>query len=519
LTAIGVRYLCGWSASTDVSSRMRAEWPPHIARLYMALAAAHFETGSDKAERTALEWLETQDAPRISCSVGGGVTERDVVGVYVPVNDVESSKELWPALRPKQLRTFPRVRPENDTVYFLWDSSPDGQVQDALKALCRKVTRLGHSSSLVQAWLVENGNHEIPPALIPDPLGPARLRIPTAGLLRELERAFNGAAVCEYHQLLQAAAEAGPKLKKKLREELQEKFPNGAPVSRRPQIGAWQGYSQVVSCQDSNAIIEGVFDPNLLILTRQDGPNLNLESTIQLTGALRDAVMKASPQPPPEWVSGHEPNGGPSRKPHLAFFPLPYVGGKYGDGHILGLAIAIPRGADPEEVRERIGPLLFDPDTGKARPIPLWKNSTACGSRIWEWELERESRQYPPQSLRAETWTGPDREWDSVTPVVLHHHPKPNRAGHIEAIMRQACESAGLPQPAKVTISSVSRFRGVGRAIDVPPFAEGGANLSRYQVHATLAFESPVEGPVLIGRGRYRGYGLFRPTEREKEKK
>src|SRR5579871_5703580 len=63
LIAIGVRYLCGWSASMDVSSRMRAEWPPHAGRLYMALAAAHFESGADPAERAALEWLEVQSPP------------------------------------------------------------------------------------------------------------------------------------------------------------------------------------------------------------------------------------------------------------------------------------------------------------------------------------------------------------------------------------------------------------------------------------------------------------------------
>ena len=271
MTTIGVRYLCGWSSSTDVSSRTRAEWPPHIARFYMALAASHFETGADKAERAALEWLEAQAAPRMSCSLAENAPQRDVVGVYVPVNDVESGKEVLPASRPKQLRTFPRVRPENDTVYFLWDSTPDSEVLEALRALCRKVTRLGHSSSMVQAWLEETENLEIEPALIPDSLGPIRLRIPSPGLLSELERVFNGAAVSEYQRLSETALEASPKLRKKIKEEIREKFPNGEPVSRRPQVGTWHGYSKALGAPAARAIIQGVFDPDLLILARQEG--------------------------------------------------------------------------------------------------------------------------------------------------------------------------------------------------------------------------------------------------------
>lgn len=519
MIAIGIRYLSGWSASMDVSSRLRAEWPPHPGRLYMALAAAHFETGESAAERSALEWLESQGAPQLSCSGIEDVLNRDTVGVYVPVNDVESSEKALPSLRPKQLRTFPRVRPDSDTVHFLWNATPDKSIRAALGSLCGKVTRIGHSSSLVQAWLEEEENPGLKPTLIPDSLGKTRMRIPSTGLLRELEIAFNGAAVAEYQRLQESASGAVPKLRKKIREEIQQKFPHGEPVSRRPQIGTWQGYSKAEGVEKPETAIPGVFDPNLLIFVRQEGPSLNLESTLQLTGALRDAVMKKAPtQPPPEWVSGHQPDGTPSQKPHLAFLPLPYVGGEYGDGHVLGLALAIPRGIDFKKVREQIGPVLFNPESGQQRTLKLWKSPKNGDGKVWEWELQREDRPYPPQSLRVETWTGPGREWASVTPVVLHHHPKRNREGHVESIVLEACATAGLPTPVGVTVSSVSYFRGAGRATDVPPFAEGGPNLCRYQIHARLLFAAPVEGPVLIGRGRYRGYGLFRPVETERKK-
>jgi CRISPR-associated protein Csb2 len=33
------------------------------------------------------------------------------------------------------------------------------------------------------------------------------------------------------------------------------------------------------------------------------------------------------------------------------------------------------------------------------------------------------------------------------------------------------------------------------------------------QVHAYLEFDEPVVGPILLGAGRYRGYGLCRPLQ------
>jgi CRISPR-associated protein Csb2 len=33
------------------------------------------------------------------------------------------------------------------------------------------------------------------------------------------------------------------------------------------------------------------------------------------------------------------------------------------------------------------------------------------------------------------------------------------------------------------------------------------------QLHAYLEFDEPVVGPVLLGSGRYRGYGLCRPVQ------
>jgi len=236
---------------------------------------------------------------------------------------------------------------------------------------------------------------------------------------------------------------------------------------------------------------------------------MGLEATLQLTSALRDAAMKAAGAAAPEWVSGHQPDGKPTTRPHMAFFPLPFVGSKYADGHIMGLAIAIPRSIDANEDRDAalprvLRPLLFD-EAGNERTISLWRGNA------WKWEVQREKRDFPPMTLRSATWIGPAYEWASVTPVVLHHYPKRNRDDDIERILFEAFESAGLPSPAQIRVQPVSLLTGVGHARSMPQFTECGENLCRYQVHVVAKFPFKMEGPVLVGRGRFRGYGLFRP--------
>jgi CRISPR-associated protein Csb2 len=100
-----------------------------------------------------------------------------------------------------------------------------------------------------------------------------------------------------------------------------------------------------------------------------------------------------------------------------------------------------------------------------------------------------------------------------VTPVVLHHYPKRERENDVERILLEAFESAGLPQPVALRVQPVSLFEGGGHMKSMPAFTEGGERMCRYQVHVVARFAVPVQGPVLVGRGRFRGYGLLRPVE------
>jgi len=69
--------------------------------------------------------------------------------------------------------------------------------------------------------------------------------------------------------------------------------------------------------------------------------------------------------------------------------------------------------------------------------------------------------------------------------------------------MSQSLVFAGYPEPEQIEISAFSRFKGAPPAFRVP------AEKPRY--HATIRFKEPVAGPVIAGRLRYFGVGLFRP--------
>lgn len=472
--ALAIRFLCDWAMAKRPDSHERAEWPPHPDRVFMAFAAAHFETGGEHEHRRALEWLEALGPPQIYAS---GYEERAVVTSYVPVNDradpVKKGRALtamgaMPIGRDRQARQFPVAIPDDPVVHLIWPDAEAGvQHREALNSLCRYVTYVGHSSSLVQAWVTDSPRtpNRVPGArLTGEPL-----RVPYAGRLRDLE---------------EQVADVG-----------------------HPANYAWADYVTQSDSASGEDLCRTVFDDQILVLVKTQGQALGLESTLHLTEALRGAILAGCPEPVPEWVSGHESGGSPSQSPHIALIPLPHVGRKHADGHLLGVAIALPRGVNAAEQRRCLGEFLFS--TGIVpRQIKL-----AFG-RLGEWHVALENGDDIPQAMRRATWTRAATRWASVTPIVFDRHAKSKStvtaAREAEQTIASACERIGLPRPTNIALSPVSVLVGSPHARRFPCLQrKAGGN--RHHTHAILEFDQKVSGPVLIGAGRYRGYGLCRP--------
>jgi CRISPR-associated protein Csb2 len=136
----------------------------------MALAAAWFETDETPDEGAALRWLEKLDDPEIHLPPHEPDFERSLVTVFVPVNDKadthhqpdkKKKAKLFPKLgdvligRNRQPRTFPRVWVDSQPCHLHWPNAPGVEEhREAIERLCQKVTRIGHSSSLVRMWVV-----------------------------------------------------------------------------------------------------------------------------------------------------------------------------------------------------------------------------------------------------------------------------------------------------------------------------------------------------------------------------
>ncbi|BAS26092.1 type I-G CRISPR-associated protein Csb2 [Limnochorda pilosa] len=466
-----IRYLTGRAVAQSVEDRSVPEWPPHPARVFSALVAAFCETGAAQPHRAFLEWLELQPPPVISAS---DAERADVPIHHVPVNDVRApqakaagngdfaaARRLLPEARPRQPRTFPSVIPHRPTVYMTWpDATPSQALLEAAAELAGRVASLGHSSSLVSLRLCEQ-----PPAPTHVPTEPAAdtvvLRVTFEGQLEALDRSYQ----------------------------------------RRGETGVWgllpsraQAYRTLGEATEGQRALSGVFE-EMLVFRRVAGPVLPIVAADAVTQLFRAAAMAQCPEPVPEALSGHRADGAPSTRPHVAFAPLPDVGRPHADGHLMGLAAFLPKGLAGSERLQVLRAL------GRVTRLVM--------GRLGEWELERVTGTPPQRQLTPSTWMSPSTRWATVTPLLLDRFPK--REGEEEELVARACRWVGLPEPSFVLTSVQSLFEGVpaSHAFHREPWSKG-----RAAVHALVAFDQPVAGPLLLGAGRYRGLGLLRPYRR-----
>jgi CRISPR-associated protein Csb2 len=517
--SIAIRYLNGWAmAAADGPKKQQPEWPPHPGRTFMAFSAAWFETGEDPAEGAALRWLEALPPPSIAAS---DAEKRAAVTSYVPVNGVRMGRKmpqganfaklkgaglaLLPEHRPRQERGFPVVIPHDPTVYLIWPDIAPGEHRASLEQLTAKVTHVGHSASLVQVWI--DDQPPLPNWLPTEGVAMFRLRVPRSGRLDELNRLCNRKAMLSYADMTAELATLKGKAKTRMKEAIHERFGGDVPRSLRPTLGGWRGYARATETTEP-AVRGSTFNPDLVVLTVL-GKRLSLPATLKLTEVLRRALMSVCPvQPPPEWFSGHSPTGTPSVQPHLALLPLPFVGSEHADGRILGLALALPRDLPPDEAGSCLADFLYEQETGLPRTTRLF------AGKWLECRVEREVREKPPASLTPWSWTRRSRIWATVTPVALDRHfdgkDKWERAAES---VKDACERIGLPRPREVMLHPVSLVEGVSHAREFPYLIRKSDGGRRHHSHAVLIFDEPVAGPVIIGAGRFRGYGLCRPMD------
>ena len=544
MLAIEVNFLTGRFVASAYNNREASEWPPHPARLFSALVASWAEAGENDAERELLEWLEAQPAPSL---VASGADPRRVVSHYVPVNDAEivqrrrdtvkhlseltdlnaqyedelersggeltkkaertrakinklmdvddqvtepgttavkSALELLPDGRGKQERHFPSVTPSESRVTFVWaDAEPSDSIRGSLDQLLERVTRLGHSSSLVSCRVVSD-----PPLPNWTPgSGSHVLRCIGPGQLAALQERF------QQHQAIK---------------------PRSLPFSpvRYGDVPSEPGSPSPLHPDTAGDWV--VFE----LLLKSQSRRFPSTRAVDVASTMRAAIMSHAEDPIPEGLSGHQPAGTPTLEPHVAFLPLPYVGSQYADGRIMGLAVSIPASLDDVSRRATL------------RAIGHWELEVGSDPLILTFgrsgmlQLKRRTGPIDLVSIRPEIWQKPSQRWVSATPIALPTHPgafgKGSAAARAKAWDRAeqavvaSCRYVGLPEPARVELSLAPFIRGARPAADFPPFRQRGSDgnqVARRLVHASLVFDQTVEGPLVLGAGRFLGLGLMRP--------
>lgn len=539
--AIEVNLLTGRYVATCYNDRQQGEWPPHPARLFSALVAAWADADSpDPEERGALEWLESQGAPAIAASAA---VPRTVASHWVPVNDeaivasrarkadkiyalmdqlaeelnaspegdtrsiarlrqriarerdvqkdvtevgktkIDSAKKLLPDGRTKQKRYFPSFQPDEPRVTFLWESDAPDAVRTALDGLLERVTRLGHSSTLVACRVAADAPEA---SHVPGSTGTS-LRAVRSGQLAELEQLY--------------ADHQGNK-------------PRALPFTDVP-------YGTVASAaHDEDTLQANTAGDWIIFEFAHDSRAFPSTRAVEVARAMRGAVLRYAEDPIPAQLSGHGEAGNPLRSPHLAVLPLPYVGYEHADGRLLGIALSTPRSLSDDARRALYRAIGGWERSVAAATYPLRLTFGAGGVL----RLRRLRGPATNASLRADMWLRPSRKWVSATPVSLPEHPGRLAGGtarkrakawrEAERAIAAACRHVGLPAPAQVEVSLSPLIAGVRAAGRFPPFSQRGSvdqAIRRQLVHVAATFERPVAGPLVLGTGRFLGLGMMRP--------
>ncbi|MEU9891478.1 type I-U CRISPR-associated protein Csb2 [Sphaerisporangium sp. NPDC051011] len=438
-----------------------AEWPPHPARVFCALVAS----AQSVEDWDALRWLERSGAPYVWADGCVSVSRTDS---FVVTNQTEpgGGSQFWPG-RTNQARSRASATPAGENFAVVWpEAETTGDLLTRLERMARRIPYVGRSTSQAEVTTIAMLPAEQPAwsRWAPSRIGATNtvdLRVPYPGYvdaLREVYelggRAWEVARAVPYTQVVEQVS---------------------LPV--KPVRSPWD-----------DLMIWGFGKPTARI---------GGDQVLRLTSTLRKAVLKRVGADIPAQVSGH----GADDRPHVAFLALPDVGHEHADGHLLGVALAVPRDMPAEEWKQLVRALIGANPLTRLTPRPMPEISLRYGA---------DPRR---RTLRVETWRGPAEgacSWVTATPMVTDGMMRARRS--MEDLVAKSLARVGYPEPVDLEVSAAPLTRGAVWRPRQETLPEGRPK--RPMAHVRVRFARPVIGPVIAGSLRYLGLGLFAP-ERE----
>jgi CRISPR-associated protein Csb2 len=459
------------------------DWPPQPDRIFSALVATWGARGQQDEEGNALKWLEELSEPRITASEA---EPRTAPVSFVPPNDPKTgrsgNRSVLPMFRGRQPRRFPAARPHDSIVRLYWKGiEPDDKTFTLLSQLAADTSYICHSTSLTRCCFLRS---EVAP---PTDAQQPRRRI-YGGRFNELRR--------DYARFVKSCGKVG-----------------------RPQPGEQVAHKS----KSTERNPESYFSRDWLVLEHVGGEMPDIRAAALLAKEIRDTLLSGYRQNGmadciPALVSGHLQDGSPTREPHLAVVPLAFAGSNsYADGHVLGFALVPPLNSglftDGDFLRAMRSVAPFD--------VAQQRRTLRETIRLRRFGLKLAPTLDPGRrSLDSTAYTKAASTFGTVTPVVLDRHLKEKGEARQEEVIAQiksACVNIGLPEPYSVIPDKQSAIEGVpsaqpsGNAPEWMRWRLPVSLASRPLIHAVIQFSAPVEGPVILGAGRFVGLGLCRP--------
>jgi CRISPR-associated protein Csb2 len=358
-----------------------------------------------------------------------------------------------------------------------WASAPNDTHAGALQSLAQDTPYLGHSASVVRCRFLLDA----PPAELE--LKASKRRV-YPGRLAELERSYRSAT--------------------------------------RPLAGESVDRPDRVPAVPAPA---SVFGSRWIVLDDAGGKSPDLRAIALVARRLREALQNHYGKAGlaiPEWISGHQPDGSPSKEPHLAVVPMADIGYEHSEGRLMGLAVVLPRIL---EEQRRASELRWAGGLEDDQSVAHWRTFQQKLADVSElilgplgvWRLSRVIESNRP-TLQPHRYVKESRQWATATPIVLDRFIKAKspeeRVAEIAAVIADACVNIGLPKPVSVRCAKHPAVRGTPSAYpsgSAPSWTEWslpGSLTKRMLTHAMIEFAEPVQGPIILGAGRFVGLGL-----------
>ena len=449
------------NGTANTGSLTRGEWPPSPARLFAAFVAAD-GTGAacrvtDGAE---LKWLEHLPPPSIYAEAA---PHHQPLGPRFVVRHgggaTKGSHQEYVGRATATNRAGVRIALHAPRVVYAWncDSPPDG-ILEALRRRAARVGYLGSSDSPVRVRIVTElpRSAQLTDAFIPDPVGDTLINVTQAGDLEHWDRL--------HRQWTERGASASRSQYPVLVHAARYRSPRAERVEEDGEVVAWLRLASAVSGRRIAAI----------------------------TALFKDAVLSQHQRihgSPPAALHGHGYTG--TGYDIARYLALPDVGYARSRGRIHGLALWLPPGTESEVRRNA---------RDAARSI---RRLTGVGIDVDVAPHDGERR---PFAAHPDRWLQSSRKWATAVPAI-HERRRSLNLGEVS----RWCRHAGLPDPIAFRAARVPLVPG---ALDLAPIEVNRPDRPPFPYsHIELRFDRPISGPVVIGSGRQRGFGLCVPIE------